>query len=641
MRNSVFIDEKCIDIMSAKKKCDNYKCISFDVFDTLVKRNIDSARDIFDVLGDLVVREFNISQFDEVRINVERAIRSKRDFVTIDEIYDELKVTYPERIVDRIKDLEIDIEIKYCQPNYDVMELYKYCKDNGKRIVAISDMYLTTEIVKQILENCGYFCDEVYVSCDCKHKKRDGTLFQYVLEKEKLGADKIIHIGDNWKADYIGARKCYINSIHIRNKVSRFNTRKFENSIEDKKSYKHYLSLINNNILILDSFYEKFGFSILGPLIYNYCLWLEERCLKNNIQKVYFFARDGYVLKKAFDLIQSNNIKTHYLYVSRRALRIPYAAKHSSYEEIMSCFPKTKMLTPRIYLENLGIDANEGKELLHSFGLRLDDDIFYESLFIEERYKKIFEIIYHDIIEGANYEYRILRDYLKQEKFSKKVAVVDVGWHNSMQFYLEQLSEDDGMDYEQFGYYVGMQSGGKKVDHAEAFITDNKKTPYVDSVLAYIGLIESVFLAEEGSTKTYKREGEKIVPVLLDYEYEKMSIENNAFADIKKGINRFIELVCNLPGFSEFKLSGFDAYVPLRSFGINPYLKDIEKFADFKYYSEETVYFANSKPITYYLVNINKLKIDLYKSRWKIGFMKRVFKVSFPYYQIYKILRKM
>ena len=49
------------------------------------------------------------------------------------------------------------------------------------------------------------------------------------------------------------------------------------------------------------------------------------KIFKEHIDKVYFFSRDGYLMKQAFDLLYKENtdIKTYYLEVSRRSLRVP------------------------------------------------------------------------------------------------------------------------------------------------------------------------------------------------------------------------------------------------------------------------------------------------------------------------------
>ena len=45
---------------------------------------------------------------------------------------------------------------------------------------------------------------------------------------------------------------------------------------------------------------------------------------------------------------------------------------------------------------------------------------------------------------------------------------------------------------------------------------------------------------------------------------------------------------------------------------------------------------ASPKSLFYYLFHPRKLKVDIGKSGWTIGFMKRLFKIKLPYWNIYK-----
>lgn len=639
MRKSVFINAKSFNLEKSKHLCEKYQYISFDVFDTLVKRNVSKPKNIFDLL-DYEASKIGINDFQKIRKEQESLLRNNQRYVSLDEIYKRIELIVGQKQANIIKQMEIDIEISYCQPNYEIKKLYEYCKLNGKKIIAISDMYLEKEIIKQLLKKCGYEIENIYVSCDCKANKSDGSLFVYAMNQEKIESNNIIHIGDNWKADFFGAKREKINSIHIKTHTSLFNILKFSKKLCNKENYSQYNSIINNNITIYNDFYSKFGFAYLGPLIYNYCLWLKEKCEKTNIQKIFFFSRDGYILKEAFDELFKNEFDTNYIHFSRRAIRIPYAAIYSSYDDIMKFYPKTKMLTIKTHFENLGLDANNYLNLLDKYNLKLDSNIFYEDLIKNDKYKKIFNEIHNDIIDRANYELEVLKGYIKQENFCGKIAIVDVGWHNSMQFYLENISKKEKLEYDMYGFYVGLQPNEKKVKNYAAFISDEENDKYASSSMEFIGLMESIFLAKEGSTKSYFKSGEKYLPLLLDYEYKENDIEFEGFDSIRNGAKDFVKIVKNLKSFEVYKLNGQDSYTPLKSFGINPYVKDIDYFSKFRYLSEEIVYFSNSKGVFYYIIHPSKFKTDLYKSRWKIGFMKETFKIKLPYSKIYKILKK-
>ena len=635
MANSIFNDKKLINIDEAYRICLKYKYVSFDIFDTLIKRNLATPLNIFDVL-DFYSKDFNIKSIKDLRIKAEQNLRKNKRFITIHDIYDEISKNIGVEKANQIKEIEIKIEMSYCQPNYEIRELLEKLQKAGKNIIAISDMYLPKNILSKILKKNNIFIDEIYVSCDCKAQKKNGSLFKYVLERKKINRKDLIHIGDSFKADIFGSKMARIKCMHISNKLNYYNDKKAKRIIKNKRNYEIFTSVINNNIPLQDGFYKKVGFSIIGPLIYNYCIWLRKKCLKNNIKKVFFFARDGFVIKKVFEKMYKDEFETKYIYLSRRSIRIPYAAIHSSFDEIMKYIPKTHLLTIRVFLENFGINPDNYIDLLRKYDLSLRDVISYKELFEKEKYRKIFDELQGEIIKIAEKELNVLKIYLNQEKFYGKVAIVDIGWHNSIQYYLEEISKHEKLNLELYGMYLGIQPNEKKVSNAESFIRENSTNQYVKSVKSFIGLMESVFLANEGSTLKYKINNGVVNPVLLPYEYSINDIENKGFEEIKKGVFNFVDVVERLEKFDNFNLEGFDSFAPLRIFGINPYLKDIGYFSKFRFYSEEIVYFSNPKTIIHYIFHLNELKNDFFYARWKIGFMKELFKISLPYYTIYQ-----
>ena len=641
MYKSVFIDDKTIDKTKALKECVKYDCISFDVFDTLIKRNLGKPEDIFVILNTIAL-EFDVTDFMTLRQKAELKLREKKSFIKLDEIYDEISKSLDKNVSIELKKREIELEKNYCQPNFEVVELLNELRKNGKRIIAISDMYLSSTTILQILNKCKIVVDNIYVSCECNAKKSDGTLFKYVLKKENLCNYNMIHIGDSLKADIFGAKFAGIKSIHVKKNPVKYNDKKFYKKIIDKQNYDVFFRIINNNLKSENSFYRKFGFAVLGPLVYNYVVWLKNMCKQNNLSKIFFFARDGYIFKNVFESLFKGEFTTSYIYFSRRAIRVPYSAMSPSYENIMKYFPKTKILTVKTYFENFGLNPSNYESLIKKYNLKMDDHIYYNDLFKNNAFRKIFDNIYEDIKQEAQKEYEILKKYIKQEKLSGNVAMVDVGWHNSMQFYLEKIAKYNNYNLNLYGFYVGKMHNEKDVNFSKGFISDTNDIGYADSALSFIGLIESVFLALEGSTKTYiENQNGKISPVLFDYEYNEKDLEYGSFLEIQAGIYDFIDIIKSLDYIEIFSLSGKDSYLPLKSFGINPYLYDIKFFSKFRYFSEEIVYFSNSKSLLFYIFNIKKFKLDFYQARWKVGFMKELFKIKLPYYRIYKIYRRM
>ena len=73
-------------------------------------------------------------------------------------------------------------------------------------------------------------------------------------------------------------------------------------------------------------FMHNYGKDIVGPVMLEYTRWIISESQKKGIKKLYFLARDGYLLSKIAKMIvekQGLDIDCRYLYCSRASLRMP------------------------------------------------------------------------------------------------------------------------------------------------------------------------------------------------------------------------------------------------------------------------------------------------------------------------------
>lgn len=633
--NSIFYDGKPLKIQN---KIDQYDVISFDVFDTLIKRNVPNPQDLYNIVGELVRKKYGIQDFATNRLSVELRGYSNGENVTLDYIYEQLQKLYSNIDINLLKKLEYDCELSYCQANLDIKEVYIAAKQKGKRVIAISDMYLSKHFINEMLTKCGYDMDEVYVSNEYNALKRKGKLFEKVLKIENITSKQILHIGDSFRADYLGAKCAGIKSVRIKKDPVLFNTKRFIKLIKNQSVYNIHKCIINNNMHEFKSYYSKFGFSIIGPSLFSFCMWILEQSKENGIKEVFFFSRDGFIMKKAFDLLnEDSSIKSHYIYVSRRSLRLPYNAVHSDVNDALKLLPPTNLIKVSTLFEYFNVDVKENVKILEKFNLKANDSIYYKE--IKTKYFELVNELLNISISNSKKELDLAVKYLNQEKLSGKFAVVDIGWHQSMQYCLENILNEYNIPNDVYGLYFGIENGGFDVKHTKGFIKEDE-TPYVYSTNAFIGLIESFFLEQKGTVLKYKYDHDVIAPVRAEYEYEEDSKEYKAYAEIHHGAIRYIELIKNIINKNDLVLNGEDAYTPIKSYGINPYIKDINKFNFFRYYSEDVFYLVGYKGLAHYIVHLKDLKRDLYTCKWKIGFMKKLFKINLPYLSIYKKIRR-
>lgn len=194
----------------------HYRYISFDIFDTLIERDVPDPVDIFS----LVEIETGESNFKAKRIQAEKVARSKSDSkeVTIEDIYKEYDGTRD--IQDYLKEAELRMEARHIHIKRSMFSFFCRCIAEDKTIFLTSDMYLSSVYYKTLLSGCGIKgYKQLYVSCDYHKNKANSDLFEEIINSEHINKKEIVHIGDSPRADFIGAHKAGIDAVLIPRKA--------------------------------------------------------------------------------------------------------------------------------------------------------------------------------------------------------------------------------------------------------------------------------------------------------------------------------------------------------------------------------------------------------------------------------------
>ena len=204
-----------LDQESVLAKASGYDVISFDIFDTLLFRNVKRPTDVFRLLE----QENRIPHFAQLRVSAEHKARQEKyissgsDEITIHDIYQmaELKCMMPSQTM--IAN-EIAKELECCYANPVMAALVERLSKANVSIIAVSDMYLTEPILTRLLQNCGFTkIEAVFASSEYGVSKNGGELFEVV--KQKLGPNKrILHIGDNFHSDVLMCEKMNLDALH-------------------------------------------------------------------------------------------------------------------------------------------------------------------------------------------------------------------------------------------------------------------------------------------------------------------------------------------------------------------------------------------------------------------------------------------
>lgn len=196
-----------------KNEVNKHDVISFDFFDTLVTRKCSHPDDIKDLVSLYAKQKYQINDYVEKRKIAESIAEKKAHDSNIFDIYAELGNVYEEKIAEDLLDKELETEKEFLIPRKEMIDIFYYAKQLGKKVYICSDMYLTFEQILEIckLNSISIEKENLWVSCEKKASKANGSLYK-LLRKNNKGL-KCLHIGDNQFADYNMAKKNKIDAI--------------------------------------------------------------------------------------------------------------------------------------------------------------------------------------------------------------------------------------------------------------------------------------------------------------------------------------------------------------------------------------------------------------------------------------------
>lgn len=332
---------------------------TFDVFDTLLRRKGLSPRSIFyQVQAKLIQQNNNLPYFliknwAIIRSQVESDVRDmyrKTTFernsnafeITFNEIFDRLKTKYDLSIeqIENLKKLELESEIQNIQPIKNKIDFLFNKISEGNDVALISDMYLPEDTIRTMLRKADARLSSLplFLSTSIGYQKSTGAMYKHILFNKDYHYSKWVHYGDNARADGQVPRKYGIHTVvHHMDAFIRYES-KFINSINDE-NYKYYgyllatklqryrLNLIKQANITNHEFEKQYyAYAYAGMALVPYVHWCILDAINRGYETLYFISRDGYYLKLIADTLINKrlyNIKTKFIYGSRKAWRIP------------------------------------------------------------------------------------------------------------------------------------------------------------------------------------------------------------------------------------------------------------------------------------------------------------------------------
>jgi len=617
------------------------KVVTFDLFDTLVKRPTEVPADVFKFLEKqaLDLTDGVAEDFARVRQASEMAARDSSVLgeVTLDEIYKNVKKYYDlqDDVIELLIQKEIDLELDFIKPRPLGEKLFQMAVNSRKPIYIVSDMYLSLSTIEQILDNCGYTQRSgIFLSSIYGVRKKEGELFNVVLNNLNVNSNNILHVGDNKVADIEQATKKGLKTFRLLRAIDRMRGNEYYKNIFPAKSglgevprsvlagliagglFEHATGELEKKSLFQGDPFNM-GYAAVGPIISGFMLWLGRKAKKDKISKLYFLSREGWILKRVYDELHKNEkdaVPSFYLYASRRSTRVaglrnkgdilalaghPYKAGVSLEVLLKSRFG----INPEL------IELNSIKEAGY-FGI---GDFLETDPKGRAKFSHLCGLISNIILENAREESAGYSAYLDKTGFKSDLnaAIVDVGWKANMQGALGNL-----VNRTLNGYYYATLQGAEmwllKGHNIKSYSGDMLSHGHPSSIVCNRPLFEYLTCHVEQSLVSIKLRDDGSLQPIFRPEYN-LSLRKLFIEKVHSGVVAFSRDLCaNYSGkFNQIFIEPFLAERVFSSFVDNPSKYDAELLIG---HSFEDALAGTSKS---YIINPNaKLIAD---SVWKAG----------------------
>jgi len=433
-----------------KRNIDRADVISFDIFDTLLVRDVLYPTDLFEIVEyrskDILPDEGY--EFTKTRIESERFLYGKGQ-ATIYEIYDEIqkRTGISDEIKKKLLEREIESEREYLHPRSKMKDIVEYALAEGKKVCCTSDMYLPDEILSELLGDFGFRgIDKIFVSCT-ENVSKNGGLFEIV--KKWYKGNTVLHIGDNYDADIRCAHKSGISDTFQVSSVYKMTDDSaaheilvYDSFLTDRIEIGYLSSTMFNDPFLFSASKGKcvikdnycLGYYFIEPILSAFVEWLIAKCRNDNIDILLLGSRDGYILEKILEARQmygDSDISHKYFYASRFACTL---AGMCDEEDVRYAF-------------SLAFDGDPEEMLKKRFLLAEDEIRVKEDQEEKEDYLESYIPI---ILEKAKYYRGRYQNYLRTlDLKGKKIGFFDFVSSGTCQLWLENILPEASWN----GYY--------------------------------------------------------------------------------------------------------------------------------------------------------------------------------------------
>jgi FMN phosphatase YigB (HAD superfamily) len=471
---------------------------AFDVFDTVLTRAVGSPVAVFYLLGRRLSNQGLLNwppeMFAVTRIQAEaRAHDNKRWQSRLEDIYAELLSNEMGVMANarQLADAERSLESDLIRTVPEVAQVISSERNRRRRIVFVSDMYLSNAFIFEQLEKRGLAMsgDGCYVSCEYGKSKRDGGLFKIMLQKESVLAADVEFAGNDPEIDIEPAHKIGVKAQHFR----KANLNRYERILDSNCGATGGLASVFAGASRLarlsvaantphEESVRDFAASIVAPTLVSFVMWILRYAKHHRLSRLYFLARDGQILHQIAERLSTKldlPCPLYYLYASRKAWGTASILRCDSEDMSWLLERDPGPDLHRLFLR-LGVDIQQfGPSLEHiGLGKQCWNRAFGPRELNIVRSTAFIDLIRHQVLRVAEQNRQVVLRYLDQEGVNRddNYGLVDVGWHGSLQEALGRICSNAGYGMGT-GLFFGLNKYRSEISDGikEAFFFDNQK----------------------------------------------------------------------------------------------------------------------------------------------------------------------
>lgn len=305
------------------------KFISFDFFDTLFFRKINTNHELFklvasELISNDILSDFNIAELVDLRIYSEETILKKKHLnfdAKLSEIRDELTLYVGQTRANLWFDKEIDLERENLLPIKWARNKFNSFVENGTKIGVLSDTHYSSDFIRDILIEHNFNVENVliFTSSEYNSSKFEGGLYELVKDLHNLDYSNWVHYGDNLFSDIKIPKSKGINTKYLNNSA----LNNWENYVrQNNVSLAYKLRSLRLSSLKSSNQTDWIN-GFLSPIIFCWLQFIYVKLFQNEFDLVLFSSRDTKLLHSMYlENFYGKNINSDYLVISRESINL-------------------------------------------------------------------------------------------------------------------------------------------------------------------------------------------------------------------------------------------------------------------------------------------------------------------------------